>query len=84
MKENGTTSISLLREKSIWVDVKGRTMLIFQRWHQGGGSDYRCVDVDIVMIETMTIITRPYLELVELIRIGKMKYKGELTPAIKS
>ncbi len=70
--------ISLLREKSLWLDVKGRLIMVYQRRHQGGGADYRCVNVDILLLGKLTIMTRPYDELVALIRAGKMKYSGEL------
>lgn len=70
--------VCLLREKSLWLDVKGRLILIYQRYHQGGGADYRCVNVDIVMLGQLKLINRPYDELVALIRAGKMKYSGEL------
>lgn len=67
-----------LREKSLWRDVKGRLILVYQRYHLGGGADYRCVDVDLLMLDQLKLINRSHNELVSLIRAGKMKYHGEL------
>ena len=78
MKETDQIHISLLREKSLWIDVKGRLIMVYERKCQGGGSDYRCVSVDILMLGQLTLLNRPYAELVQLIQDGKMKYSGEL------
>ena len=67
-----------LREKSLWIDVQGRLILVYQRHHQGSSADYRCVSVDILLLGKLIVKTRPYDELVSLIRSGKMKYSGEL------
>jgi len=74
MKEPDTSEVRLLREKTLWKDRKGRTLLIFQRWYQGGGADYRCVNVDIFLIEDQTLINRPYSEVVKLIQAQKMTF----------
>jgi hypothetical protein len=78
MTETDHIHVSLLREKSLWIDVKGRLIMVYQRWHQGGGPNYRCVNVDILMLGQLKIINRPYDELVKLIQDGKMKYSGEV------
>ena len=69
--------VHLLRERSIWKDVKGRTIMVYQRWHEGGGTNYHCIEVELLMIDTMRIMKRPYKEIAALILDGKMKYVGE-------
>jgi hypothetical protein len=74
MKQPDNTEVDLLREKTLWKDVKGRTMLIFQRWHQGSAADYRCSEVVIFLIEDQQLISRPYSEVVDLITTKKMTF----------
>lgn len=71
----------MLRERSLWTDNKGRTLLVWNRWFQGVGADLRCSEVDLLILGTLTLVRRPWKQLATYIEDGKMIYAGEV-PAI--
>lgn len=72
-----SSDIALLREKTLWVDKKGRMLFIHRRSFEGFGAGLVCVDVEILIISPFELVTRPYKEVADYIRNGKMKYFGD-------
>lgn len=76
----------MLRERSLWTDNKGRTLLVWNRWFQGVGADLRCSEVDLLILgdtanRAPALVRRPWKQLATYIEDGKMIYAGEV-PAI--
>lgn len=72
-----SSDVSLLREKTLWIDKKGRMLFIHRRSFEGFGAGLTCVDVEILIISPFELVTRPYKEVADYIRTGKMKYFGD-------
>jgi hypothetical protein len=77
------TDVHLLREKSLWKDSKGRTLLVWNRWFEGYGSEMRCTEVDLLIVDTLTVVRRPQQQLATYIENGKMKYAGQCSDGKK-
>jgi hypothetical protein len=74
------TNVCLLRERSLWKDNKGRTLLVWNRWFEGFGADMHCSYVDLLIVDTLTLVKRPWKKLATYIEDGKMIYAGEVAP----
>lgn len=71
--------IQFLRERSLWTDVRGRKLLILRHHFAWNGAAHVISTLELVLLDELAIIARPYAELVTLITDGRMKYDGELT-----
>jgi len=80
--------VPLLRERSLWTDVKGRQLLVLRHYFAWNGAAHVISSLDLVLLNELAIITRPQAELAALVADGKMKYDGELAvkvpPAVPS
>lgn len=77
MKDTEHKDIQRLREKSLWKDVKGRTLMVYRRWSAWNGTVYALSTVELMIVDDCTTICRPHKELATLIADGKMQYVGE-------
>lgn len=71
------TDVCLLRENSLWKDSKGRTMLVWNRWFEGAGAELRCTQVDLLIVDALHVVRRPWKQLAAYIEDGKLKYAGQ-------
>jgi hypothetical protein len=74
------TNVCLLKERSLWKDNKNRTLLVWNRWFKGAASDLRCTDVDLLILDSLILVRRPWKQLATYIEDGKMVYAGEVSP----
>jgi len=72
------SEVTLLREQTLWKDSKGRILFIYRRWFKWSDKGHVADDIDIVVLDTLTLTRRPYSEVVALITDGKMKYAGTM------
>ncbi|MCF0071306.1 hypothetical protein LZD49_12565 [Dyadobacter sp. CY261] len=79
MSNKTTSDVCMLREKTLWVDKKGRMLFIHRRAFEGFGPSLVCVEVEILVISPFELVTRPYKEVASYIETGKMKYFGDAT-----
>ncbi|WP_439559507.1 hypothetical protein [Dyadobacter sp.] len=70
--------LDFLKEQSLWIDAKGRTLLVYRRWFQSGPRGSEVGDIDLIILDTLELTRRPYSEIQGLIIDGRMKFAREL------
>lgn len=74
--------VRFLRERSLWTDVKGRQLLVWRVWRQQVGIGYLPSSMDLLMLDELAYVNRPYDELVKLINDGRMVYNRDVVEKI--
>jgi hypothetical protein len=75
-------TVALLRERSLWTDSKGRKLLVWRIWREQVGIGYVPSSLDLLMLDELAYVNRPYNELVALINDGRMVYDRDVMEKI--